>query len=149
MVMLSRYEHPENVLSLICITPSGMIKLVRPVHPENADLPICVTPSGTVKEVRPVQLENANSPMVSSLDWEPKLISLSPALEKAQSPMLVTESGISMLSSLEQIANVPSPIALIPEGRTIPDRELQLRKASTPMLSTVSGILMVERLVQP
>ena len=52
--MLSRDVQPENI-SLIDVTPSGIVMLIRDEQKENDSLPIDVTLSGIVMLVREVQ----------------------------------------------------------------------------------------------
>ena len=51
--------HPANVLSLIKVTPGGIVMDVNDEHPENALDPIDFTEDGMVIDVRSLQPEKA------------------------------------------------------------------------------------------
>ena len=64
MLMLVRDSHPENTLSPILVTLSGMLMLVSDSHQLNARSPMLVTLSGMLMLVRDSHLKNADFPML-------------------------------------------------------------------------------------
>ena len=58
---------PENTLSPMFVTPSGIVIEVKPMQPENALPPMFVTLAEIVIEVKLARPENASSLMRSPL----------------------------------------------------------------------------------
>ena len=74
-VILSRLEHPENALSPILVTLSGIVILLRLAHLENVREFIIVKPLGIFMLVKLLQSPNASMPIYLTLSGIVKVVS--------------------------------------------------------------------------
>ena len=105
-------------------TPSGIETLVRDVQPKKALSLIFVTPSGMVKLVSP---ESLKTPLLMFVTPEGKLSvvsALQPA--NAKSSMVTIVSGRAMSASCQQLSKAPVPMRVTPPGISMPVRLVQL-----------------------
>jgi hypothetical protein len=141
-----RFLQPENASSPRVVRPSGRVIVVRLLQPQNALFPMALRLPGRVMDTRLLQFSNALSPIMvrpagrvmdvrfPQPQKAPFLIEVRPAgrvrdsrhihLLNAQSPMVVTLSGISMAARLEPI-NAPFPITVTLGGMVKAIRLLQ------------------------
>jgi len=89
IVMLVNFPQSKNVFFPMFVTEFGIIILVRLLHPENVSRPVLAILFGSMTLVKPVHPTNA--PDIPTAPEPPKY---------------VTESGIIMLVSAVQFANV-------------------------------------------
>ena len=145
-------------LLLIWFAANAGIVAVSIGQPLNAESPMLVTPSGIVIEVKLAQPENARSLMrsplviVTVLSWLLLMwfaanagivaVSIGQPLN-AESPMLVTLSGIVIEVKPVQPENAEPPILVTLAGIVIEVKLTLSLNAYSPIPVTVSGIVMV------
>ena len=95
--------------------------------------------------IRPYSLE----PNVKTRELLLTILAKLEQLSNASSPMLVTESGITMLLSAVQFLNVKLSMHVTPSGISMLLSDEQSENALQPMLVTESGITMLSRYEQP
>ena len=133
--MLVRFEQYSKAESPILITLSGTIVFLQPATNILVDVFIIA-----------LQLFLESYTLLSaSTIIDPS----SEQLEKAESPILVTLLGISMLVSPEQPQKTPSSIHVTLLGISMLFRLEQWVKADSPILVTLLSISMLIKLEQP